>query len=63
MNPLLLAALEETPTIIELFTTLFHSKNPDQPTPTSEEVMAALESAFESSRNKDEAWLKAHPGM
>lgn len=61
MNPLLVVAIQEAPTIIDLLTTLFQNKHPDEPAPTSEEVMAALEAAFESSRSKDEAWLKAHP--
>lgn len=61
MNPLLVVALQEAPNVIELFRTMFLSQHPKEPTPTDEEVMAALESAFQSSRSKDEAWLKAHP--
>lgn len=61
MNPLLIAAIQETPALIEVFTAMFQGKHPNEPAPTSEEVMAALESAFQSSRAKDEAWLKAHP--
>lgn len=62
MNPILATALQETPALIELFKALFAGQHPTEPEPTSEEVMAALESAFESSRTRDEVWLKAHPG-
>ncbi len=61
MNPILLAAIEEAPALIDVFKALFLQKHPGEPEPTSEEVMVALEAAFQSSRAKDEAWLRAHP--
>lgn len=61
MNPLFQLAIQETPAIIALLKEAFAKSNPDAPTPTDEEVIAAYESAFRSSLAKDEAWLAAHP--
>lgn len=61
MNPLVAVAIQEAPVLIDLLSTLFQNKHPNEPVPTSEEVMAALEAAFASSRAKDDAWLAAHP--
>ena len=54
-------AIEETPVVIELLRALFKKKNPTLPPPTDEEVIAAYESAYASSKAKDAAWLAAHP--
>lgn len=61
MNPLLALALQETPTIIDALVKKFSAAHPDEPTPTSEEVIAAYQQAFTSSLAKDDAWLAAHP--
>ncbi len=61
MNPLLALALQETPTIVNALIEKFTKANPDAPVPTSEEVIAAYQSAFQSSLAKDDAWLAAHP--
>ncbi len=54
-------AIQEAPTVIEAFKSAFIKANPDQPVPTSEEVIASYQAAFESSIAKDERWLAAHP--
>lgn len=62
MNPLLLKiAIDEGPAVIGLLKLAFGRAHPGQPEPTSEEVIAAYESAFASSIARDEAWLAAHP--
>jgi hypothetical protein len=61
MNPLVALAIQETPALIALLRAGFVHAHPDQPEPTSEEVLAAYEAAFASSRAKDEAWLNIHP--
>lgn len=62
MDPALVAlAIREIPTVIDGIKALFARHHPDQPQPTSEEVMAALESAFQSSLARGDAWLAAHP--
>jgi len=60
-DQLLSIAISEAPVAISLLKDLFNSRNPGVPTPTSEEVIAAWTSAFQSSLAKDEAWLAAHP--
>lgn len=62
MNPQLLAlAIQETPTIIAAFKTLFVKQNPNLPEPTDDDIIAAYQSALLSSLAKDAAWLAAHP--
>lgn len=58
---LIALAIQETPALIEGFKKLFAQHNPAAPEPTSEEVIAAYQSAFASSLAKDEVWLAAHP--
>lgn len=54
MTPLEQILIEATPGIVDLVKSMFASKNPDAPQPTSEEVIAAYESLFASSVAKDE---------
>ena len=61
MNPLILLAIKELPTIISGLRAVFHRAHPDEPVPTDEEVIAAFNLAYRSSLAKDEAWLAAHP--
>lgn len=61
MNPLILLAIQETPSLIAYFRELFHKNNPADPVPTEAEIFAAFESAFQSSLAQDAAWLAAHP--
>lgn len=60
INPLVTLAINEAPAIISAIKGLFTQRHPGQPEPTSEEVIAALQSALESSLAKDAAWLAAH---
>ena len=61
MNPLLLLAIQEAPTIIGYLKVLFAKANPGAPVPTDIEIINAYEAGFLSSVAKDEAWLSAHP--
>lgn len=61
MGALLPIVLQETPAILAAIKDLFGRQHPDAPVPTDEEVMAAFEQAFQSSRAKDDQWLAAHP--
>jgi len=54
-------AIQEAPAVIQLLREAFIKKNPNLPSPTSEEVIAAYRQAFNSSLSKDAAWLAAHP--
>ena len=54
-------AIAEVPAIIEWFRNAFEHKHPTDPPPSSENIIAAYQSAFLSSIAKDEAWLAAHP--
>jgi hypothetical protein len=58
-NALLQLAIEETPTVVAFLRSL--ATKDGGPEPTDAEVMEAFESAFQSSRAKDEQWLAAHP--
>jgi hypothetical protein len=55
------AATTLLPSVIDLVKTLFVNKNPEQPPPTSAEVLLALNSAVAKSLAADDAWLAAHP--
>lgn len=62
IDPRLLAvAIDELPNVIAYLKGLFHQAHPDAPAPTDAEIIAAYESAFQSSLAKDDAWLAAHP--
>lgn len=62
MNPALIAlAIQETPILIDRLRELWHKGNPNEPEPTSAEVIAAYTSAFISSLATDDQWLAAHP--
>lgn len=62
MNPELVnLAIQEVPGVIALLKSVFAKTNPDAPTPTNEDVIAAYQSALASSLAKDAAWLAAHP--
>ena len=54
-------AIQELPAVISAFVSLFRSRNPDVPLPTSEQIIAAYQSAYLSSVAKDELWLAQHP--
>jgi hypothetical protein len=60
-NMLIGLAIQEAPAVIDRIKELFHRDNPDAPQPTSEDVIAAYQSAFDSSLAKDDRWLAAHP--
>lgn len=62
MNPLIQLAIAQLPSIIAAIKDRFRKQDPTAPVPTDAEVMAAFESAYQSSLAKDEAWLAAHPG-
>lgn len=55
------AATTLIPSVIGLVQTFFASRNPEQPPPTSAEVLLAFNSAVAKSLAADEAWLAAHP--
>lgn len=55
-------AIELTPAVMALLRSIHQQRQPsDAPELTDEDVMAAFEAAFASSRAKDQAWLDAHP--
>ncbi len=54
-------AIEELPAIIAWLRSAFQNRHPDAPVPTSEEIIAAYESAYQTSLATDDAILAAHP--
>ena len=61
MGALIPLIIQELPGILQAVRDTFGDRNPGVPPPTDEEILAAFESAFQSSRAKDDAWLAAHP--
>lgn len=62
VDPRLVSVLtEEAPAIIGLVQSLFAKRHPDQPVPTSEEVIAAWETLYAADLAKDEQLLKDNP--
>lgn len=61
VSPLILLALQETPAIIATVKSLFAKQNPNAPEPTDAEVVAAYQTALQSSLDKDALWLAQHP--
>lgn len=61
MNPLILLAIKEAPSVIAFLKIQFAKANPEAPMPTDAEVITAYESAFASSIAKDDIWLATHP--
>lgn len=53
-------AIEAVPEVVALLKDLFKKKNPDAPVPTSQEVIAAYNAAFQSDKAQDEAYLASH---
>lgn len=54
-------AIEEVPELIALIKARFSKANPDEPPPSSEQVVAAYKTAMQSSLALDDQWLAAHP--
>jgi hypothetical protein len=61
MGDLIALLIKEIPDAIALGKELFAKANPDAPVPTDEEVAAAYIAAYQSSIDKDNQWLAAHP--
>ena len=53
--------IDETPAVIALVQSLFIKKHPDDPTPSSAEVIAAWETVYSDSLARDEQILKDNP--
>jgi hypothetical protein len=53
-------AIEELPAMIAWIREAFHNKHPDAPVPSSAEVIAANQQAYESDLAKDDAYLNTH---
>lgn len=61
MNPLLVAVIiDEMPALIDFAKSVFKRKNPDEPLPTNEEVIAAYKEAVAQTLAKDAAILAEH---
>lgn len=60
IGQLITIAIQETPGIIALIRDAHMRNNPDSPVPTDAEVIAAYETAFRSSLEKDARWLEDH---
>jgi hypothetical protein len=61
MPSLIALLIQQLPGILQAVKDTFGQANPGIPPPTDEEILAAFEAAFQSSRAKDDAWLAAHP--
>lgn len=61
MTPLEQLLIQETPAIVAFAQGLFKARNPTLPLPTSEEVIAAYQTAFTADVADDEAYRAAHP--
>jgi hypothetical protein len=59
MNPLAQLLIQDAPLIVGIVGQILHRQNPTDPAPTSEAVIAALESLFTSSLARDEFLLAA----
>lgn len=61
MGALVPLIIQSLPGILQSIKDTFGQANPTAPVPSDEEILQAFESAFQSSRAKDDAWLAAHP--
>ena len=49
------------PAVVELIKVAFAAQHPDQPAPTSAEVLATFNATVIKSLAADDAWLSQHP--
>lgn len=61
LAPLVALAIKELPGLIRTIRELRAKQDPSAPPPTDEEVIAAFNEAYASSKAKDEHWLAEHP--
>jgi hypothetical protein len=62
LKPEILALIMKLlPASIAFFKSVFKVTNPNEPVPTDEQIIAAYQQALQSSLDKDQAWLDAHP--
>lgn len=54
-------AITQLPAIVQGFKEAFVKQHPDLPAPTSEDVIAAFNTAYAQSLAVDDAWLADHP--